>query len=471
VEMQLAQLSPLTDQRFHGYKLAPANAGLTFLGSGSFGVVLDVIRVNDQKRCALKIVLCSDPDPAKQQAQVDERRAEKILTTIPPHENVIQLMEYFELPADDPSVSPGGALLRETRAYCVAQAKSGAPFPQLILAKASLGATYCVLAYELGGQRDLFDWMEQWKTDANARAPPDDRLRMVAQQVALALAHIHEHGIVHHDLKLENVTVMTGARETIKLIDFGLARRAEEGHPGFEGSLTCAAPEMHKPNDYVGAPADVWSFGVLLFTLGFVVPPFGSASTTGKNECSHGLYRKFLQTNGGSITRHYTYLMRSWPQLMDNRGADHESPSGFLVLIEACLQPSPAARPTMSQIAAHPMAAGDWHRPIASVPASPGGGGDTGVARRGIVRPREPSEPGTPEDEPEEGSSAYRSLSGAPSEAQLCYRNLGVGGDDDMDDADDSVSNAGEVPPSAEPCPLRLRRVGALGPAAWRQGC
>jgi hypothetical protein len=65
--MQLAQLSPLTDQRFHGYKLAPANAGLTFLGSGSFGVVLDVIRVNDQKRCALKIVLWMVKRPGAQE--------------------------------------------------------------------------------------------------------------------------------------------------------------------------------------------------------------------------------------------------------------------------------------------------------------------------------------------------------------------------------------------------------------------
>ena len=117
-----------------------------------------------------------------------------------------------------------------------------------------------MLTYELAGELDLFAWFEESMTSGDT--PPDHQLRRVAVQMAAALAHVHEHGYVHHDFKAENVMVAytpSGAINT-KLIDFGLAAACDR-HPGYTGTRSSAAPEMWRPSEYEGSAADVWSFG------------------------------------------------------------------------------------------------------------------------------------------------------------------------------------------------------------------
>jgi TolB-like protein/predicted Ser/Thr protein kinase/Flp pilus assembly protein TadD len=95
-------------------------------------------------------------------------------------------------------------------------------------------------------------------------------------EVADALEHAHEHGIVHRDLKSANVVVNREGRPVV--LDFGLARRLP-GHPGLErgesmvtgagalaGTLSHMAPEvlLGKPAD---RRSDVWALGVLLFEM------------------------------------------------------------------------------------------------------------------------------------------------------------------------------------------------------------
>lgn len=90
--------------------------------------------------------------------------------------------------------------------------------------------------------------------------------------IARAMAYAHERGIVHRDLKLENVFVCSSG--TVKVLDFGLATDISElsattipmTDPNCVGTPLYMAPEVYEgvsPARYV----DIWSFGVLAFRV------------------------------------------------------------------------------------------------------------------------------------------------------------------------------------------------------------
>jgi len=94
----------------------------------------------------------------------------------------------------------------------------------------------------------------------------------VLRAVAEALAYAHAKGIVHADVKPENVLVGTDGRAL--LTDFGLGTTAFAGEVALSRSLASATlgggtPAYLAPERHHGAPptpaADVWSFGVMLF--------------------------------------------------------------------------------------------------------------------------------------------------------------------------------------------------------------
>lgn len=80
--------------------------------------------------------------------------------------------------------------------------------------------------------------------------------------------------IAHRDLKLENVLV--GAKNSIKIVDFGLANLMKDGKflKTSCGSLNYAAPEIIQGKPYCGTEADVWSCGVILYVLLVGALPF-----------------------------------------------------------------------------------------------------------------------------------------------------------------------------------------------------
>jgi serine/threonine protein kinase len=92
--------------------------------------------------------------------------------------------------------------------------------------------------------------------------------REEAAQVAAGLAHAHEQGVVHRDLKPANI--LRDAEGLPKIVDFGIARAAEETmltQTGTVlGTLRYLAPEQ-AAGHVVGPPADVYSLGVVLDEL------------------------------------------------------------------------------------------------------------------------------------------------------------------------------------------------------------
>eukprot|EP01063_Lacrimia_lanifica_P038893 TRINITY_DN8389_c0_g1_i2.p1 TRINITY_DN8389_c0_g1~~TRINITY_DN8389_c0_g1_i2.p1 ORF type:complete len:745 (+),score=310.10 TRINITY_DN8389_c0_g1_i2:161-2236(+) len=94
--------------------------------------------------------------------------------------------------------------------------------------------------------------------------------RRYYQQLIAALLFCHCQGVVHRDLKAENL--LLSKDNMLKVCDFGLSRFTGESafrdHPllftSIAGSLDYQAPEIVKNQKYHGRPADVWSCGVIL---------------------------------------------------------------------------------------------------------------------------------------------------------------------------------------------------------------
>jgi serine/threonine protein kinase len=109
------------------------------------------------------------------------------------------------------------------------------------------------------------------------RAPPVMRSRVNTScvgppQLAAALAHVHEMGIIHLDVKPANV--LLAADGGIRLADFGVAARAPAPlHHHRCGTPLFAAPEV-VAKGAAHCAADAWSYGVLVYLLLVGFPPF-----------------------------------------------------------------------------------------------------------------------------------------------------------------------------------------------------
>ena len=88
-----------------------------------------------------------------------------------------------------------------------------------------------------------------------------------------AIYHLHKQGIVHRDIKDENIIVNEFG--VIKLIDFGSAGYTKQGpFDVFVGTIDYASPEVLRGEKYEGKPQDIWALGILLYTMIYKENPF-----------------------------------------------------------------------------------------------------------------------------------------------------------------------------------------------------
>ncbi|KAL4063794.1 hypothetical protein V8B97DRAFT_671057 [Scleroderma yunnanense] len=121
---------------------------------------------------------------------------------------------------------------------------------------------------------ELFDYL------AEKGRLSEDETRIIFGQLCLAVAYLHDKGIVHRDLKLENVLLDERCR--VKLGDFGFTREYERAvyMETFCGTTGYAAPEVLQGKRYLGPEVDVWSMGVILYCLLTGTLPFDDDDET-----------------------------------------------------------------------------------------------------------------------------------------------------------------------------------------------
>jgi len=114
------------------------------------------------------------------------------------------------------------------------------------------------------------------------RLLPIDRAVRIAGEVLQALAHAHEHGIAHRDIKPDNIVL---SPEGAVLVDLGIARAiAHSGEDrvtrsGFVvGTEEYMSPEQAEGSPDVDGRTDLYSLGVVLFESLAGRPPFSAAS-------------------------------------------------------------------------------------------------------------------------------------------------------------------------------------------------
>lgn len=215
------------------YRVGSVIAGryevLSQLGSGGIGVVL---RVSDRelrgKELALKLL---HPHLLGNERLAARLRNEVLLMRELTHPNIVRLFEFGD---------------------------------------AGEQRFFITMEYVRG--QSLRQYLKSLQPD---RLPFDEVLRIM-EQICSGVAHAHERGILHRDLKPDNI--LLGEKGELKIADFGLARRLED-HQDLTrtgetvGTVYYMAPEQIRAEP-LDARADVYSLGIIAFELALGARPF-----------------------------------------------------------------------------------------------------------------------------------------------------------------------------------------------------
>uniref|UniRef100_V9L739 Putative serine/threonine-protein kinase SgK494-like protein n=2 Tax=Callorhinchus milii TaxID=7868 RepID=V9L739_CALMI len=94
----------------------------------------------------------------------------------------------------------------------------------------------------------------------------EGKLRVFAAELGSALGFLHDFGVIHRDVKMENILI--NDKGHLKLTDFGLSHRLRRGERAYTicGTMQYMAPEVLSGGPY-NHSSDWWSLGILLHVL------------------------------------------------------------------------------------------------------------------------------------------------------------------------------------------------------------
>jgi len=132
---------------------------------------------------------------------------------------------------------------------------------------------HTLVVSELATEGDLFCWCERLGAPGGRR---EAALKPVARQIVSAVSWLHDVGVAHRDLSLENVLLTrdSDGELRVKLIDFGMATLARFCRNEPRGKEVYSAPEMFADRDYDAFLTDSFAVGVLLYNLSLQTFPW-----------------------------------------------------------------------------------------------------------------------------------------------------------------------------------------------------
>ncbi|GLI63709.1 hypothetical protein VaNZ11_006758, partial [Volvox africanus] len=298
---------------------------LETISSGAYGVCYRVLDTATGQHCAAKGI-----KQAHENAEVMRLtlREVKVLKTLPPHVNIVKLLEAF---------------------------------------RSHSGRVYLVFEYV---ERSLYQELERHPSGAL----PGPMVKSVAFQLLHALGHCHEHGFMHRDVKPANVLLTgyipgVGSGGVVKLCDFGFARAVSSSGAGRAGGAgaglgagaaglsSYVMTRWYRPpevlvGDVYDTSIDVWSYGCTLAELATGRPLFPGRSTVDQ------LWRIMrclgpLSVQQTACMRRDTRLQPVWtpPQRLKTlRQRLPDLDPRLYEVVSACLTLDPQRRPTIQQL-------------------------------------------------------------------------------------------------------------------------
>ena len=191
----------------------------TMIGKGKFGIVNLGIHKKTNQKVAIKII---NKSSLKSQEDKELIRSEIDIMKLCHHPNIIRLLDHFE---------------NAEYIFIVMEYISGGTLTQFL-------------------KKRYFNFSETQAAN-------------IINQIGQGLKYLHSYGIVHRDLKTENI-MMTQLNDNgiIKIMDFGLSKIVgpKEGLIDGYGTLSYVAPEVLLRDPY-NKEIDIWSLGIILFLM------------------------------------------------------------------------------------------------------------------------------------------------------------------------------------------------------------
>jgi eukaryotic-like serine/threonine-protein kinase len=192
------------------------------LGVGGVGCVFRATHTLIKKQVAIKILQNTDPTAKVLERFIIEAKAANEIR----HENVIDVIDFDQTDEKTP---------------------------------------FMIMEYLYG--KSLASAIEE-------EAPfPEARISRIALQICAALSAAHSHGIIHRDLKGDNIFLTTRGeeRDFVKILDFGIAKILYDNGNRTQTGLMIGTPLCMAPEQALGlqvsASVDIYALGVLLFQL------------------------------------------------------------------------------------------------------------------------------------------------------------------------------------------------------------